>query len=281
MVHALAKVSPGVEDLTPAPASFRDLALGPAIALFWEPMRALLVLVPTLVACTSQNVVPLVEFGPMDALIMVELGPVSAESGRDVNDRVNVHFWHDDPNCPVFDDDIRATIDGVRPDSFEHGSYEEGSSYGHNDDPTCQSPYFSMRKVPSAKPLSVLRLSDTTADYSLEVDRLFVNPAMTLATPLVRGQVARIDVADDRLITKVEGEWWVEEGDEYNNSAMIYDVMATVTPNGISFRMPSEVSGVGRLDVRVELEAPQLTCNGFAKCTVTIKGSQTFDATLQ
>ncbi len=245
-------------------------------------MRApLVLLVSTLVACTSENVAPLVEFGPMDALIMVELGPVSAESGRDVNDRVNVLFLHDAANCPVFDDDIDATIDGVRPTSFEHGYYDEGSSYGHNDDPTCQSPYFSMRRVPPAQPRSVLRLSDATADYSLEVDRLFVNPAMTLATPLVRGQVARIDVADDRQITKVEGEWWVETGDEYNSSAMIYDVMATVTPDGISVRMPSGISGIGRLEIRVELAAPQLTCNGFAKCTVKIKGSQTFDATLQ
>lgn len=244
-------------------------------------MRALLVLVPTLVACTSENVAPLIEFGPMSASIDVELGPVSAESGRDVNPRVNVSFSHANPDCPVFDDDIKASIDGVRPDSFEHGYYDEGSGYSHDDDPICQSPFFSIDKVPPALPRSTLRLADATADLSLEVDRLFVNPAMTLATPLVRGQMARIDVADERQITKVEAEWWVEEGTEDNWSAMIYDVMATITPSGISFRMPTEVSGVGRLEVRVELAAPQLTCNGFSMCSVTIKGSQTFDATLQ
>jgi len=243
-------------------------------------MRALLVLAPTLVACTLENVAPLIEFGPMSASIDVELGPVSAESGRDVNPRVHVAFSHDNPDCPVFDD-ISASIDGERPDSFEHGSYDDGSGYGHNDGPSCQPPFFSIDKVPPARPRSILRLADATAALSLEVDRLFVNPAMTLATPLVRGQMARIDVADDRQITKVAAEWWVEEGDEDNWSAMIYDVMATVTPNGISFRMPTEVSGVGRLEVRVELAAPQLTCTGFSRCTVRIKGSQTFDATLQ
>jgi len=244
-------------------------------------MRAVLVLVPTLVACTSQNVAPLSEFGPMSASIDVELGPVSAESGRDVNPRVHVAFSHDNPDCPVFDDDLNATIDGVRPDSFEHGYYDEGSGYSHDDGPSCQPPFFSIDRVPPAQPRSSLRLVDATAELSLEVDRLFVNPAMTLATPLVRGQLARIDVADDRQITKVEAEWWVESGDESNGSAVIYDVMATTTPNGISFRMPTEVSGVGRLEVRVELAAPQLTCNGFSKCSATIKGSQTFDATLQ
>jgi hypothetical protein len=242
-------------------------------------MRALLALVPTLVACTSQNVAPLIEFGPMSASISVELGPLSAESGRDVNPRVNVSFSHDNPDCPVFDDDINASIDGVRPDSFEHGYYDEGGSgYSHDDGPICQPGYFSIDKVPPAQPRSILRLADATADLSLEVDRLFVNPAMTIATPLVRGQLARIDVADDRKITKVEAMWWVREGDEDNWSATGYDVMPTITANGISFRMPTEVSGAGSLEVRVDLPAPQLTCNGFS---MQIKGSQMFDTTLQ
>jgi hypothetical protein len=71
--------------------------------------------------------------------------------------------------------------------------------------------------------------------------------------------------------------WWV--GDE--SSATGYDVMATITSTGLSFRMPSEVSGDGWLEVRVDLAAPQLTCNGFSACSVMIKGSQRFDATLQ
>jgi len=239
---------------------------------------ALLFLVPTFGACTSENVAPLIEFGPMSASISVELGPVSAESGRDVNPRIHVSFSHDQPNCPVFDDDVNASIDGVRPDSFELGYYDEGGGYGHNDDPSCQSPYFSIDRVPPAQPRSILRLADATADLSLEVDRLFVNPSMTLTTPLARGRLALIEVADDRSITKVEAEWWDEDG----TSATIYDVMPTLTPAGIEFRMPtqSEVTGAGRLEVRVELATPQLACNGFSKCSVTIKGSQTFDATL-
>jgi hypothetical protein len=239
-------------------------------------MRAVL-LFPTLVACSSQNVAPLIDFGPMSASISVELGPLSAESGRDVNSRVNVSFSHDNPDGPVLDDDIDASIDGVRPDSFELGYYEDGSGYGHNDDPICQPPFFSIDKVPPQKPRSILRLADASADLSLEVDRLFVNPAMTLAIPLMRGELGRIDVADDRQITKVEAEWWVEQG----TSATIYDVMPTITSNSISFRMPAEVNGPGRLEVRVELAAPQLTCNGFAMCAVSMKGSATFDATLQ
>lgn len=236
-----------------------------------------LALVPTIGACTTENVSPLSEFGPMSASIDVELGPVSAESGRDVNSRVFVSFSHDNPNCPVFDDDINASIDGVRPDSFEVGYYDEGGGYGHNDDPSCQSPYFSIDRVPPAQPRSILRLADATADLSLEVDRLFVNPAMTLTAPLARGRLAHIDVADDRLITKVEAEWW--DGDE--TSAYIHDVHATVAADGISFRMPTEVtSTTGHLEVRIVLAAPQLTCNGFSTCTVTIKGSQTFDGPL-
>ena len=213
----------------------------------------------------------------MAASISVELGPVSAESGRDVDPRIHVAFSHDHPDCPVFDDGISASIDGVRPDSFERGYYDDGGGYGHNDDPICQSPFFSIDKVPPAQPWSTLRLADATADLSLEVDRLFVNPAMTLATPLVRGELARIDVADDRPITRVEAEWWVEEG----TSATIHDVMASIMSNRIALRMPSEVSGGGRLEVRVQLAAPQLTCSGFSMCTVMIKGSETFDATLQ
>ncbi len=244
-------------------------------------MRALLALVPTLAACTTQNVAPLSEFSPMSASISVELGPLSSDIGFDGNPRVDVSLHHFLPGCPVFDDDIKASIDGVRPDSFERGYYEEASGYGHNDDPTCQSPYFSINKVPPAQPRSILRVSDATAELSLEVDRLFVNPAMTIATPLVRGQLARIDVADDREITKVSAMWWVERRDEYGSSATGYDVLPTVSPTGISFRMPTQVSGDGWLEVRVELAAPELTCNGFSKCTVMIKGSQTFDGTLQ
>lgn len=239
-------------------------------------MRALL-LVPVLAACTTQNAAPLAEFGPISVWIAAELGPLSAESGRDVNPRVHVAFDHSNPDCPVFDGDIDASIDGVRPDSFERGYYDEGGGYGHDTGASCQPPYFSIDRVPPAKPLSILRLVDATADLTVEVDRLFVNPTMTLATPLVRGQIARIDVADDREVTKVEAEWWV--GDE--NSAMIYDVMATVASNSISFRMPSNVSGSGWLEVRVELAAPQVACNGLSMCSVTIMGSETFDATLQ
>jgi hypothetical protein len=242
-------------------------------------MRALAAVLPLLVACTSENVRPLAEFGPMSASIDVELGPLAADSGlEDVNPRVFVAFSHDNPDCPVFGGDIDTSIDGVRPDSFERGYYDDGSGgYDSNHDPICQPPYFSINRVPPAKPSSVLRLADSTADYSLEVDRLFVNPVMAIVTPLVRGQVARIDVADDRQLTKVDAEWWV--GDE--TSAMIYDAMATIGADGISLRMPSNVSGPGRLEVRVQLAAPQLTCNGFSECSVTIKGSQTFDATLQ
>lgn len=232
---------------------------------------------PLLVACTSQNVAPLSEFGPMSVSISAELGPLSAESGRDVNPRVHVAFSHANPDCPVFDDDIDTSIDGVRPDSFEHGYYDEGGGYGHNTDPICQPPYFSIDRVPPAQPRSTLRLSDATADLSLEVDRLFVNPAMTLATPLVRGQLARIDIADDRQLMKADAEWWV--GDE--TSSTIYDAMATITASGIELRMPSEVSGPGRLEVRVVLAAPQLTCNGFSTCSVVINGSEKFDTTLQ
>jgi hypothetical protein len=247
-------------------------------------MRAALVLVATLGACTSENVAPLSEFGPISASISVELGPLAADSGReDVNPRVDVSFSHTNPDCPVFDDDVDASIDGVRPTSFERGYYDDSTGYGHNDDPVCQSPYFSIFKVPPAKPLSILRLRDATADYSLEVDRLFVNPAMTIATPLVRGQIARIDVADDRPITQVEAVWWVEQVDEYGSSALGYDVMPTVAANAISFRMPTDVnvSGVGWLDVRVTLASPQLTCNGFSICTVSIHGSERLEATLQ
>ncbi|MEO7096551.1 MAG: hypothetical protein ABI175_25050, partial [Polyangiales bacterium] len=120
-------------------------------------MRAILLLAPALVACTSENVAPLVDFGPLEASISVELGPVSAESGRDVNPRIDVAFYHSNPDCPVFDDDIKTSLDGVRPDSFEHGYYDEGSGYSHDDGGGCQSPYFSIAKVPPAQPRSVLR----------------------------------------------------------------------------------------------------------------------------
>ncbi len=275
VLQTLAKVRPSVEGLSPQPRGSGTLRRAPSL-LSLEAMRALLALLPTLVACTSQNVVSLVEFGPISASIAVELGPVSAESGRDVNPRIDVSFSHNNPDCPVFGDDVKATIDGVRPDSFERGYYEEASGYDHSDGANCQPPYFSIDKVPPAQPRSTLRLTDPTADLVLEVDRLFVNPAMSLATPLVRGQLARIDVADDRQITNVGAEWWVEDG----TGATIYDVMASVTPTGISLRMPSEVHGDGRLEIRVQLATPQLTCNGFSSCSVQIKGSQTFDATL-
>jgi hypothetical protein len=241
-------------------------------------MRALVGFgLPLLVACSSQNVAPLSEFGPMSAWISVELGPLPADGGLDVNHRVFVSFSHDAPGCPVFDDDIDVSIDGVRPDSLEVGYYDEGGGYGHDTSPFCQPPYFSIDRVPPAQPRSTLRLRDATADLSLEVDRLFVNPAMTIATPLVRGQVARIDVADDRQLTKVDAEWWV--GDE--TSATGYDAMATIDGNGIALRMPSDTSGPGWLEVRVQLAAPQLTCNGFSECDVTISASEKFDATLQ
>ena len=239
-------------------------------------MRALVVLLPSLVACTSENVAPLIEFGPISAYIDVELGPLAADSGReDVNPRVFVSFSHDNPDCPVFGD-VDTSIDGVRPSSFEHGYYDDGGSYGDGG-PSCQPPYYSINKVPPAKPVSILRLKDSTAEFSLEVDRLFVNPAMTIATPLVRGQVARIDVADDRPITNVEAFWWV--GDD--TSATGYDVMPTPSAGAISLHMPAQGAGSGWLEVRVVLGAPQLTCNGFSDCSVSIKGSATFDTTLQ
>jgi hypothetical protein len=274
-VKKLAKVSPGVGDSSPTTASFRDLAPGIPIALSGN-MRALLAILPSLVACTSENVAPLSQFGPMSAWVSVELGPLSAESGRDVNPRVFVSLDHSNPDCPVFDDDIAASIDGVRPDSFEHGYYDDSTGYGHNNDPICQPPFFSIDRVPAAKTRSTLRIADETANYSLEVDRLFVNPEMTLAARLEHGRMARIDVNDDRQITNVEAEWWV--GDE--TESYIYDVMATVASNAITFRMPSDLSGPGRLEVRVELAAPDLTCNGFSECLVSMKGSQTFNDTL-
>jgi hypothetical protein len=240
-------------------------------------MRALpVVVVLSLGACSTQNVAPLSAFGPMSASIDVELGPLGPEFARDVDPRFFVAFDHSQPDCPVFDDDIDASIDGVRPDSFELGYYDEGGGYGHDTGAICQPPYFSIEKVPAAKPTSVLRLRDATADYTLEVDRLFVNPTMTVAAPLMRGQMGRVDVADDRQITKADAQWWV--GDE--NSATGYPMTTTVTSNVISFRMPSEVSGPGHLEIRVELAAPQLTCNGFSECRVDMKGSQTFEESL-
>ena len=214
----------------------------------------------------------------MEAWISVELGPLAADSGRlDVNPRVNVAFNHNNPACPVFDGDIDTSIDGVRPDDLEVGYYDEGGGWGHDTGPSCQPPYYSINRVPPAKPTSVLRLADATADYSLEVDRLFVNPAMTIATPLTRGQGARIDVNDDRVITKVEAMWWVGDSE----SALGYDAMPTVNANGIFLQMPADGAGRGWLEVRVELAAPQITCNGFSECAVWIHGSQRFDGTLQ
>jgi hypothetical protein len=243
-----------------------------------DEMRALLVLVPSLVACSSQNVAPLSEFGPIEAYIGVELGPLAGESGDlDVNPRVFAELSHNNPACPVFDDDIDVSIDGVRPDSLEPGYYDEGGGYGHDTEPSCQSPYFTIDRVPPAKPVSVLRLADATAEMSLEVDRLFVNPVMTIATPLVHGQAARIDVADDRQITMVDAVWWV--GDE--ESRIGYDAMPTVAANGIALTMPSAGTGPGWLEVRVELAAPELTCNGFSTCAVSIKGSAKLDGTLE
>jgi len=238
----------------------------------------LLPVVGLLAACTSENVAPLVEFGPMAAYVDVELGPLTAEWGReDVNPRVFVSFSHTNPDCPVFDNDIDASIDGVRPDSFELGYYDEGGGWGHDTGPSCQPPYFSINKVPAAKSVSTLRLADETAEMSLTADRLFVNPAMSIASPLRRGQLAVIDVADDRAIKNVEAMWWV--GTE--ESATGYDLMATVSSNVIGLRMPSETSGPGWLEVRVELAPTQATCIGFSSCSVLIKGSQRFDATLE
>jgi hypothetical protein len=241
-------------------------------------MRVLAGLVLALVGgCSTENVQPLSEFGPIAASIDVDLGPLPEGAGDlDVNPRVFVAFDHSNPACPVFGD-VDTSIDGVRPDALENGYYDDGSGWGDNHDPSCQPPYYSIDHVPPGKPTSILRLADATASYSMEVDRLFVNPAMTIATPLARGQVARIDVADDRQITKVDAMWWVGNSE----SATGYDVMATVAANGISFTMPTQVSGPGWLEVRVGLAAPQITCNGFSTCSATIKGSQRFEGTLQ
>ena len=239
-------------------------------------MRILLVLAASLVGCSSGNVQPLDKFGPMSAWIDVELGPFPADGGLDVNPRVFVSFDHNSPACPVFDDDIDVSIDGVRPDELEVGYYDEGGGWGDNHDPSCQPPYFSINKVPSSRLASTLRLRDATADYSMDVDRLFVNPAMTIATPLTRGQVARIDIADDRKLTKVSAIWWV--GDSENATG--YDTMATVSSNSISLHMPTELGGPGWLEVHAEVEAPQITCNGFSECSVLLNTSARLEGTL-
>ena len=95
-----------------------------------------------------------------------------------------------------------------------------------------------------------------------------------LPIPGASSSVAALSVAGDATGGPFTFTWAVSRDG-------VSDLPLTVTPSGISFRMPTEVSGVGRLEVRVELAAPQLTCNGFSMCSVTIKGSQTFDATLQ
>jgi len=239
-------------------------------------MRILLLLAASLVGCSSENVQPLSKFGPMSAWIDVNLGPLPAKDDLDVNPRVFVSFDHNNPACPVFDDDIDVAIDAVRPDELEVGYYDEGGGYGDNHDPICQPPYFSIYKVPSPKPLSTLRLKDSTADFSMDVDRLFVNPAMTLATPLSRGQVARIDVADDRPLTNVSVLWYT--GD--NESSIGYEVTATVNANSISLQMPTQGSGPGWLEIHADLPAPQITCNGFSECSVMMKGSEKINGTL-
>ncbi|HTL35284.1 MAG TPA: hypothetical protein VL326_19280 [Kofleriaceae bacterium] len=239
-------------------------------------MRILLVLAASLVGCSSGNVQPLEKFGPISAWIDVELGPFPADGGLDVNPRVFVSFDHNNPACPVFDNDIDVSLDGVRPDELEVGYYDEGGGWGHDTGPSCQPPYFSIYKVPPAKPLSMLRLRDATADFSFGVDRLFVNPPMTIATPLSRGQVARIEVADDRRISKVSAIWWI--GDSENATG--YDTMATISSNSISLHMPTQLSGPGWLEVHAEVEAPSVACNGFSECSVLVNTSARLEGTL-
>lgn len=231
-----------------------------------------------LAGCTSQNVAPLVEFGPMTAYVDVELGPLVTEFRRPgIDPRVQVSLSHDNPDCPVLDeDDTDASIDGVRADSFYPGNYDEGGGWGHDSGPSCQPPFFAINKVPAAMASSTLRLADATAEMTLVADRLFVNPEMTIASPLLRGQLAVIDVADDRPIKTVEAMWWVGTED----SATGYDVMPMVSSNVIEITMPTETSGPGWLEVRVVLAPSQPTCIGFSECFVTVKGSAKFDARL-
>lgn len=243
-------------------------------------MRALVVLVPALAACSApQNVTPLADFGPMGAWLSVELGPLAPDSGReDVDPRVHVAFSHDRPDCPVFDDDIDATIDGIRPTSFEHGYHEEGGGYGHNDDATCQPPFFSIAKVPPAQPRSTLRLADATAELVMEVERLFVNPALTLASPLVRGRAARIAIDDDRTITEVSAVFWVGDA----TTATGYDFAPVIDGFGIAMQVPADMpAGAGWLEVRVRLAQPGIICDGFAVCNVAMHGSARLDGAVQ
>lgn len=232
-------------------------------------------LIGLLAGCTSQNVVPLADFGPIRAYVDVELGPLGVTTGAIIDPPVLVSFSHTSADCPVFDGDVKASIDGVRPDRFERGYYKEPGALGHDAGSGCQTPYFTINKVPAAKELSTLRLSDATAALSLTADRLFVNPTMTLASPLLRGEQAVIDVADDRPIKRVEATWRTE------GATKLYDLMPTVSSQVISVWMPSDTSGPGSLYVHVELESIEPTCVGFSGCTVNVKGSEKFDATLE
>jgi hypothetical protein len=229
-----------------------------------------------LVGCDGMDHRPLTALGDVSVDVDVDLGAPWGTSTDDIHPGVTLSLEYTAPGCLSLENDAEGTLDGRPSDYSEVGWFSEDDVHGHTES-YCTPPAFYFDRIQPPRDVSTIAVSDDSARFTIDVPRLLVNPTITLGE-LQRGTTAVATIDDPRPIATVRA--WFQS--DYNEPSPSYwPVDATIVGNEVHFPVPTTVRGTGTLGLNLTFEDHDLTCTGFAACTVSVHGGASFTRTIQ
>jgi hypothetical protein len=219
----------------------------------------------------------LAELGAVTAEVHADLGAPWGTSTDDSHPGVSLSLDYTAAGCLSLLEDAVGSLDGHHAELSDIGYFDDGEGWDHNDEPHCVKPAFYFERLPAPRDVSRVIVVDDSAQLTIDVQRLLVNPTITM-TELVRGTTAIAVVDDPRPISMVRV--WFQSS--YGETPPVYwPVDATFAGNEIRFPVPSTARGSGTLGINITYKDHDLTCTGFASCDVTVQAGASFMRTFQ
>lgn len=239
-------------------------------------VRLVLPVVLAVGACTDAGPRLLADFPPTKATLDVDVR-APEERAATTSARPSFQTWLEihSADCPFLDPSAHASLDTRPVDELERGHIEPTQSHGETRD-TCIPPQFYVHDpLPPAQHVSVVTLADDSATFRISVERLLVNPELSVGE-LTAGTQTVARILDDRPVAFADVSFLPDGTDPR------YPIVATDTQivgDEIRFTTPA-ANGPGTLSIALTMIEHQIDCDGFVQCEATTYGGRRFARTI-
>ena len=172
-------------------------------------------------------------------------------------------------DCFAVENSASLSLDGVEADYVTRGGSYEDDVHGHTET-GCETPSFIVNYPPPPRPLSSIRVEDSSATKRIAIEDFLVNPTITVSGAVRSSMPAVLRVVDSRPLASARVWWRADVVNTYMDQWTV-EAANVSTPGEIRFTVPS-YSGRGTLMVSVVITEHMHDCSDFAACEITVYG---------